>query len=122
MSNLITTRDPITKVNYAGKVAPFVPELTGLLALQYKHPQGYFARAEGVWTGRTYFDENNTNIMGQNAYAIANVRVGYERKNYSVYLFAKNITDTRYYTFKIDSVRGVPSDPRLFGVRLAVNF
>ncbi len=115
-------RDPITRVNYAGKAAPFVPELTGLVALQYKHPQGYFARAEGVWTGRTYFDENNTNIMGQNAYAVANVRLGYERKNYSVYLFAKNITDTRYYTFKIDSLRGVPSDPRMVGVRLAVNF
>jgi iron complex outermembrane receptor protein len=115
-------RDPATNVNYAGKIAPFVPELTGLLALQYKHLQGYFARAEGLWTGRTYFDENNTNIMSQNAYAIANVSLGYERKNYSVYLFAKNITDTRYYSFKIDSVRGVPSDPRLFGVRLAVNF
>jgi iron complex outermembrane receptor protein len=115
-------RDPITNVNYAGKLAPFVPELTGLLALQYKHPQGYFARAEGLWTGKTYFDENNTSIMSQNPYAVANVRVGYEQKNYSVYLFAKNLADTRYYTFKIDSVRGVPSDPRLFGVRLAVNF
>jgi iron complex outermembrane receptor protein len=115
-------RDPITQVNYAGKIAPFVPELTGLLALQYKHPQGYFARAEGVWTGKTYFDENNTSLMSQNPYALANLRVGYEQKNYSIYLFAKNVADTRYYTFKIDSLRGAPSDPRLFGVRLAVNF
>jgi iron complex outermembrane receptor protein len=115
-------RDPVTKVNYAGKLAPFIPELTGLLALQYKHPQGYFARAEGVWTGRTYFDENNTSIMSQNAYALANMRVGFERKNYSIYLFAKNLADTRYYSYKIDSLRGTPSDPRLFGVRLAVSF
>jgi iron complex outermembrane receptor protein len=115
-------RDPITNINYAGKLAPFVPELTGLLALQYKHPRGYFARAEGVWTGRTFFDESNAAIMRQDAYALANLRVGYEQKNYSIYLFAKNITDTRYYTFKTDNVRGVPSDPRLFGVRLAVNF
>jgi len=115
-------RDPITKMNYAGKLAPFVPELTGLLALQYKHPRGYFARAEGVWTGRTFFDESNAAIMRQDAYALANLRLGYEQKNYSIYLFAKNITDTRYYTFKTDSVRGVPSDPRMVGVRLAVNF
>ncbi|MCX7069173.1 MAG: TonB-dependent receptor [Methylococcales bacterium] len=60
--------------------------------------------------------------MRQDAYALANLRVGYEQKNYSVYLFAKNITDTHYYSYKTDSVRGVPSDPRLFGVRLAVNF
>jgi iron complex outermembrane receptor protein len=115
-------RDPVTQVNYAGKIAPFVPELTGLIALQYKHPQGYFARAEGVWMGKTYFDENNTSLMSQNAYALANLRVGFERKNYSIYLFAKNLADTHYYTFKIDSVRGTPSDPRQFGVRLALNF
>jgi outer membrane receptor protein involved in Fe transport len=60
--------------------------------------------------------------MSQNAYALANLRLGYEQKNYSIYLFAKNVADTRYYTFKIDSLRGVPSDPRLFGVRLAVSF
>jgi iron complex outermembrane receptor protein len=113
--------DPITKVNFAGKTAPFIPELTGLRALQYKHPLGYFARAEGVWTGRTYFDENNTHNTSQDAYALANVRIGYEQKNYSVYAFVKNIADTHYYTFKVD-VRGVPSDPRLFGVRLAVSF
>ena len=59
--------------------------------------------------------------MSQNAYAIANARVGYEWKNYSIYAFVKNIADTHYYTFKLD-VRGAPSDPRLFGVRLAVNF
>lgn len=113
-------RDPIANVNYAGKLAPFVPEFTGLLALQYKHPLGYFARAEGVWTGRTYFDENNTDIMSQNDYVVGNVRIGYERKNYSIYALAKNITDTHYYTFKIDSQRGVPNDPRMVGVRLAV--
>jgi iron complex outermembrane receptor protein len=115
-------RDPVTRVNYAGNAIPFVPEFTGLLALQYKHPQGYFARFEGMWTGKTYFDEINTDIMQQKAYSIANVRLGYEQKNYSVYVFAKNITDTRYYTFKIDSLRGTPSAPRMVGVRLAVNF
>ena len=114
--------DPVTKVNYAGNATPFVPEFTGLVALQYKHPQGYFARLEGLWTGKTYFDEINTDIMQQKAYSFANVRIGYEQKNYSIYVFAKNITDTRYYTFKLDSLRGTPSDPRMFGVRLAVNF
>jgi iron complex outermembrane recepter protein len=114
-------RDPITKVNYAGNATPFVPEFTGLAALQYKHPQGYFARLEGMWTGKTYFDESNINIMSQNAYSIANIRLGYEQKNYSIYLFSKNITDSRYYSYK-DSLRGVPSDPRMLGIRLAVNF
>ena len=114
--------DPVTSVNYAGRITPFVPDFTGLLALQYKHPRGYFARLEGLWTGRTYFDEFNTNIMQQKDYVIANMRLGYGQKNYSVYLFAKNLMDRHYYSFKIDSLRGVPSDPRMFGIRLAVNF
>lgn len=74
-----------------------------------------------MWTGKTYFDESNINIMSQNAYSIANIRLGYEQKNYSIYLFSKNITDSRYYSYK-DSLRGVPSDPRMLGIRLAVNF
>ena len=115
-------QDPITRVNYSGKTAPFVPRFTGLLALQYKNPLGYFARAESVLTGRTYFDESNTDIMQQNDYVVGNVRLGYERKDYSIYVFVKNIADTHYYTFKTDSVRGTPNDPRLFGVRLSVNF
>ena len=115
-------QDPITRVNYAGKTAPFVPKFTGLVALQYKHTLGYFARVESVLTGRTYFDESNTDIMQQNDYIVGNIRLGYEQKNYSVYAFVKNIADTHYYVFKIDNVRGMPNDPRLFGVRLAVNF
>ncbi|MFM8333340.1 MAG: TonB-dependent receptor [Candidatus Methylumidiphilus sp.] len=115
-------QDPITRADYSGKKAPFVPRFTGLFALQYKHPLGYFARAEGVLTGRTYFDESNTQIMRQDDYVVGNIRLGYERKNYSIYAFVKNIADTHYFTFKIDGLRGTPNDPRLFGVRLAVNF
>jgi len=115
-------RDPITQVNYAGKTAPFIPDVTGLVALQYKHPQGYFARSEWLLTGRTYFDENNTALMQQNSYDIANMRIGYAQDRYSIYVFADNLADNRYYTFKIDGIRGTPGNPRMVGVRLAVNF
>lgn len=114
--------DPITKISYAGKIAPFVPDFNGLLALQYKDTEGYFARLEGIWTGRTYFNENNTDIMQQKDYVVANMRLGYQQPHYSIYAFANNLTNRNYYTFKIDSTRGVPSDPRMIGVRLAVNF
>lgn len=115
-------RDPITKVDYAGKVAPFVPDYTSTVALQYKHPEGYFARAEWLWTGRTYFDENNTDTTSQSAYSTANARIGYAKNNYSVYAFVNNLTDTHYYSFKVDNTRGTPGDPRMIGVRLGVSF
>ncbi|MDO9105034.1 MAG: TonB-dependent receptor [Methylovulum sp.] len=115
-------RDPITRVDYAGKAAPFIPDLTSLIALQYKHPQGYFARTEWLVTGRIYFDENNTELMQQNNYDIANLRIGYVQKNYSLYVFANNLADNRYYTTKVSGIRGTPGDPRTVGVRLAVSF
>jgi len=115
-------RDPITHVDYAGKVAPFVPDFTSTVALQYKHPDGYFGRAEWLWTGRTFFDENNTKPMHQNDYSVGNIRLGYEQKNYSIYAFVNNLTDTRYYTIKFVDGRGAPGAPRVIGAQLAVNF
>ncbi len=114
--------DPITHANYAGKLAPFVPDFTSTVALQYKHPDGYFARAEWLWTGKTFFDESNTAIMSQNAYSTANLRIGYAHKNYSIYGFASNITDTHYYSYKVGGTRGTPGEPKMIGVRLGINF
>jgi len=114
--------DPLTQVSYAGKIAPFVPDFTSTVALQYKDLEGYFARAEWLWTGRTYFDETNTAIMSQNDYSTANIRTGYAQKNYSIYGFANNITDNHYYTYKIGGTRGTPGDPRMIGVRLEAKF
>jgi hypothetical protein len=77
-----------------------------LLDQNNKYPQGYFVRLEELRTGRIHF----TDLMQQKDYLLTNLRLGYEQKNYSVYLFTKNLTDCYYYSFKIDNVRGVPSD------------
>lgn len=60
--------------------------------------------------------------MSQNDYSTANFRIGYAQKNYSIYGFANNMTDTRYYSIKIGGTRGTPGDTRMIGVRLAVHF
>ncbi|MCF7986046.1 MAG: TonB-dependent receptor [Methylovulum sp.] len=114
--------DPITGVDFAGKNAPFIPDMTSQIALQYKHHNGYFARAEWLVTGKTYFNENNTQLMQQNNYDLANLRVGYDKNGYSAYLFANNLADNHYYTYKVSNLRGAPGDPRLFGIRLGVSF
>ncbi|KJV06923.1 hypothetical protein VZ94_08160 [Methylocucumis oryzae] len=117
-----TYRDPITDADYAGNMAPFIPETNGLLALQYQHPQGYFARAEWQFTGTTYFDDSNTALMRQNSYDLAHLRIGYEHKPFSAYAFVSNLGDNRYYTSKFLGVSGVPGEPRLIGVKLTVDF
>lgn len=111
--------DSVSSANYTGNTVPFVPEFNSLTALQYKHPQGYFARAEWQWKGNTYFNEGNT--LSQNAYSNVNLRVGYAKENYSGYVFVNNLADTYFYTAQL-GVRGVVGDPRMVGVRLSVNY
>jgi iron complex outermembrane receptor protein len=111
--------DSLSKTNYTGNTVPFVPEFNTLTALQYKHPQGYFARAEWQLKGNTYFNEGNT--LSQNAYSNVNLRVGYAKSNYSSYVFVNNLADTYYYTTQLGA-RGAVGDPRMVGVRLSVNY
>ncbi|NOQ65242.1 MAG: TonB-dependent receptor [Methyloprofundus sp.] len=115
--------DPITGTDYAGNAVPYVPDFTALAALQYNHPLGYFARTEWQWVGNTYFDDANTDLMYEKGYSLLNLRVGYQQRYYSVYVYANNVTDNDYYTFKQQGVaRGTPGDPRTFGVRLELSY
>ncbi len=111
--------DRISDVDYTGNTVPFVPEFNALTALQYKHSQGYFARAEWLWKGMTYFDE--TNLLNQNAYSVVNLRIGYAKERYSAYVYVSNVADNDYYTTKL-GVRGAPGDPRTIGVRLSLSY
>ncbi|MEO1341278.1 MAG: hypothetical protein AAFV28_09085, partial [Cyanobacteria bacterium J06635_13] len=38
----------------------------------------------------------------QGAYALFNARIGYEREDYGIYLYANNIFDTEYLTTAFD--------------------
>ena len=114
-------QDLITGANYQGNPVPFVPEFNATTALQYKHPQGYFIRTEWLWKGKTYFDETKSAALSQNDYSLFNVRVGYSKQAYSVYLYADNLGDNYYYTSKI-GVRGVLGNPRVVGAQLSVSF
>lgn len=111
--------DRITGVDYTGNTVPFVPEFNALTALQYKHPQGYFARAEWLWKGNTYFDEMN--LLHQNAYSVINLRIGYAKEHYDAYVYVNNLSDTYYYTTQLGA-RGAPGDPTMAGVRLSLNY
>lgn len=114
-------RDVLTGADYSGNPVPFVPEFTASTALQYKHPQGYFGRFEWLWKGKTYFDENRSDVLSQRDYSVLNLRIGYEKNEYSGYLFVNNLTNSYYYTTKLGQ-RGAPGDPRMLGIRLGVKW
>jgi iron complex outermembrane receptor protein len=72
---------------------PNAPEYTYNLAVQYRAPSGLFSRVELQGFGTTFFAP-----LKQGPFAIVNARLGYEFKNYGIYLFGNNILDTEYLT------------------------
>jgi iron complex outermembrane recepter protein len=116
--------NPFTNVNLTGNRLPFASEFTYNLAAQYRDPSGIFGRLELRGVGTTFFDD--TNLLKQDPYAIVNARIGYETKNYGIYLFANNLFDTRYTTggflFPPPNVIVSFGAPVTYGVQMKLNF
>ena len=115
--------DPFTNVDYAGNRAPYSPEYTLLLSGTYEFRNGLYSHVEMLSAGTTFFDEANRDRFSQDSYGLINLRVGYRNDRFDLSLFARNLTDTRFYTNKItDLEAGTPGQPRLFGVDASINF
>lgn len=119
--------DPISNVDYSGNQINFVPELTTTIGVQYTCSFGLMTRIETQIIGDTYFDEANT--VKQQAYAVLNARIGYERGNFGIYLFGKNLTDQRYFSNALDfgadyggGFFGTPGDPITYGIGITGRF
>ncbi len=115
---------PDTGADLNGKHPPFVPSLTATLAAHYNAPCGGFARAEYQTVGKTYFDETNTPDMTEPAYGIINARVGYTKKDFTIALFGRNLTDEDYYTRRqiVAVPAGIPGEPRIIGISAEVKY
>ncbi len=113
----------IGEVDYSGKKNTYVPEYTYNLAVQYRHTNGLFARIGLQGIGDFYYDLANTEK--ENAYELVNARLGYEMKNFEIYLWAKNLFDEEYATRAFDYggyYVGRAGDPRTFGITLNGRF
>ena len=71
---------------------------------------------ELIWLvlGKTYSERTNTYKRG--AYQLINAKIGYEAKDWDIYLYGKNIFDEDYS--KEDATYVYYSDPREIGVKL----
>lgn len=80
------------------------PSFTTNIGLSYYNPRGYYGRFDVQTQGDVYFDAANS--IKQDAYAIANVKVGYRFDNWNIYTYVKNITDKSYLTTVKSDVGG----------------
>jgi iron complex outermembrane receptor protein len=107
--------------NYEGNTVPFAPDYTFNIGAQYRHPIGFYARADWVGYGETYFDKENN--YSRDPYQLVNAKIGYEADNVDVYLYAKNLFDEEYDSEGYyDGFYTIYSDPREIGLQLVYRF
>lgn len=108
--------------DYKGNTATYAPRYTFNIGAQYRHGNGLFTRFDINGYGKTYFDKANT--YAQNAYALVHAKVGYETKDYDVYLYANNLFDTEYDAKNayFNGTTTILREGREIGVKLTYRF
>jgi iron complex outermembrane recepter protein len=117
--------------NVSGKKVPFTPDYSALVGTQVSRAINskvtIYGRAEAVFYGAFHYDDLNT--ATQDAYSIANLRVGAKSKWIFAEAWVKNAGDTRYVPIAIPYPGFAPSGfigengrPRTAGISLGFTF
>lgn len=113
-------------LNLKGNHQVYTPDATSMLALQYTYDLGgaqhvkLIVRGESVYTGNQYFDLANQ--IEEKAYNLFNARLGAATKNFSLFLWARNIGDKKYIDYAYDFGASHLGNPRTYGATLRANF
>ncbi|MDN3679690.1 TonB-dependent receptor [Vibrio tapetis subsp. quintayensis] len=87
----------------SGNKLPYAPDTTVTLGGDYYLPQSWvegdiFVASQARYTSTIYFDEKNT--LSQGGYTLVDLSLNYDyNKDFSVSLFANNLTDKNYVTY-----------------------
>ncbi len=117
--------DPFSGEDFKGNKVPYAPAFNFNIAGVFKHPTGFYARTDFLWTGKTYFDAANSTALSEQDYSLLNIIFGYEYKHFKMKAYVNNLTKTEYFTSKIPGANvgiGTPGIPRIFGVRVSLKF
>ena len=85
---------------YNGNSIPFVPSTNFALGGSYRMNR-FFVGAD--LTGQGYTEWNEANSFGQKAYVLLGAHVAYDFVNCNVKLWGRNLTDTQYIPFAVES-------------------
>jgi iron complex outermembrane receptor protein len=114
-------RNPFTGESFRGNRLIFSPDYTYNVALQYRSPGGFFSRLEIQGYGTVFFNDPNT--VKEDPVTLVNLRVGFEQKNYGLYLYVNNLFDREYVNQAFsDSVLASYGDRRTFGFLVRTSF
>lgn len=111
--------------DFSGGEFPEAPAYTIAAGGQYNDPSGWFAGANLRYTDGYYSggDLANTSLRFVDGYTLVDVRAGYKWDHYTLTVFAKNLFDEEYVTYKgLSANQASAGDEQLFGVTLRGEF
>ncbi|HEY8734702.1 MAG TPA: hypothetical protein VIL90_09065, partial [Puia sp.] len=115
-----------TEESLDGKRQVFTPDMTSMFALQYSFtfpkPLGInaFVRGEWFYFGKQYFDLSN--IQEQSSYQMVNANIGISYSFFSISVWLRNVTGTRYIAYAYDFGAARLGDPYTYGVSMKFRF
>ena len=122
-----STEFPGVNGNYTPKTTPYKVNL----GVQYEHnlfgDVGGLARVDYEYRAKKYWQIDNLDV--QNPISLLNARIGMTKGRYGVFIWSKNLTNTRYYEdynpTKFSGGQypiGWLAEPRTYGVELRASF
>jgi outer membrane receptor protein involved in Fe transport len=85
-----------TDIVVTGRQQAHAPNYQLMLGTQYRTAQGYFARVDASSVDQFYF--SNSHTIQSNPYTLVNARIGYQAKDWEIFLWGRNMTDEKYAT------------------------
>lgn len=111
------------EIELKGKKQVFTPELTSFLSFRYERGLGKREKtilefnAQWLFVGEQYFDL--ANAIGQEAYHLLHASAGLQLKQLRVFIWGKNLGDTRYIDYAYDFGAVHLANPRMIGVGIS---
>jgi len=116
---------------YVGNRTPYLTPWNAALGTEYRAPLvgelKWYGRIDGQLYGRKYWQIDNVDV--QDAKQYLNARLGIEAPNWGVYLWGRNVTDTRAYSQYVSPALGIGVagigflvEPATYGIELRASF
>lgn len=98
----------------------FTPNSNQFLTATYQKKIGkneFWTNLQYLFTGKQYFDV--TNVIEQKAYGLLHAQAGIKISNVNLYVWARNITDKKYFSYAYDFGAVHLGNPRTFGIGIS---
>ena len=108
--------------DYSGKYVIDVPKITFNIGTTYRNVNGFYAGVNYAYFKDLYFDNENTKSQ---SYGVANIKIGYEKNDFDVYLYSNNVFDESYKTRAVEVSNtwyARAGEPRKIGVAFKYRF